>query len=359
MSFENRYSILDKWLHHIGFATGMVQASVSDIEDRLFARQLESIESERPVFITALPRAGTTILLNLLAATGEFATHTYRDIPFVLCPMVWEKFSAGFQRDDKPQERAHGDGVNISSRSPEAFEEILWRHFWNDHYREDCIEPWTTGGNEEFIAFFTSHMRKIIALRRQEGEVIKRYASKNNGNMARLGLLPEVSQDCSIIIPFRDPIQHAASLLSQHRRFLAMHSRDRFSAQYMAGIGHYDFGDNLKPINFDGWLKADRRPDAMELGFWLEYWIVAYRHILNSSGSPVDLLSYTTLSDRPWESLLLLSEHLGMSDPEALICQAGELRPPRKHTVDTSGVEPYLIAQSQEIFRELASNSIC
>lgn len=358
MSFENRYTFLEKWLHQIAFSTGPIQASVSDMEDRIYAKQLQDIGAERPVFITALPRAGTTVLLNLFARSGEFATHTYRDMPFVLCPMFWQKFSSSFQQDDRPRERAHGDGVNISLQSPEAFEEIIWRLFWKDHYREDCIEPWTSGGNEEFLDFLTSHMRKIIAVRRQQGESIKRYASKNNGNIARLAVLREMLPDSTIIIPFRDPIQHAASLLKQHQRFLAMHSEDRFSARYMEGVGHYDFGDNFKPVNFDGWLNSDRRPDATELGFWVEYWIAGYGHILNSTERPVYLLSYAGLTEQPRKSLLCLAELLETCDPEVLASRAGELHSPRDHSIDTSSVDPHLLEKARDIHDELVKNSI-
>lgn len=358
MSYENRYTALEKWLHRIGFSTGMVQLSVSDMEDRLYAKQLEGISAERPVFITAMPRAGTTILLNLLASTGEFATHTYREMPFVLCPMFWQKFSSGFQKDDKPRERAHGDGLSVSLQSPEAFEEIVWRQFWKDQYQDDHIEPWSSDDNDEFLDFFTSHMRKIIALRSQKGEPGKRYASKNNGNIARLGILPGMFPDATIIIPFRDPVHHAASLLKQHQRFLAMHSEDRFTARYMEGIGHYDFGDNLKPVNFDGWLKTDRRTDANGLGFWIEYWIATYGYILEHSADAVSLVSYADLTTHPHESLLCLAELLGMRDPEALVRQDGELRPPRDHSIDLSAVEPNILDQAREIYQELSQNAI-
>ena len=358
MSYENRYSVPEKWLHRIGFSTGAVQLNVSDIEDRLYAKQLEGIVVKQPVFITALPRAGTTILLNLLVKTGEFATHTYRDMPFVLCPMLWQKFSSRFQQDDAPRERAHGDGLSISLQSPEAFEEIIWRLFWKDHYRDSHIEPWTDCGDDEFLDFFTRHMRKIIALRNQGGEPGRRYASKNNGNIARLDILQDIFPDATVIIPFRDPLDHAASLLNQHQRFLAMHSEDRFSARYMEGIGHYDFGDNLKPVNFDDWIESDRRPDATGLGFWLEYWIAAYRYILGRQSDTVHLLSYANLISKPHESLARLAEVLELRDPDALVDQAGELRPAREHSIDTSALDPKMLLHANEINQKLQDNSI-
>ena len=88
-------------------------------------------------------------------------------------------------------------------------------------------------------------------------------------------------RDALFLIPFRDPIQHCASLLRQHLNFLEIHRRDRFAKSYMEGIGHFDFGDNLRPVDFDGWLDSSKHRDPREMGFWLEYWLcrlpVAYR----------------------------------------------------------------------------------
>src|SRR5262245_43286282 len=80
------YSGMDRALHRVAFATYDVQADLADIEDRLFAAHLGSITNQRPVFITSLPRAGTTLLLECCAALDEFASHTYRDMPFVMIP---------------------------------------------------------------------------------------------------------------------------------------------------------------------------------------------------------------------------------------------------------------------------------
>ena len=117
--------------------------SLSGIESRVYKTPLSGIEITKPVFITALPRAGTTLLLELCVETGYFASHTYRDMPFVLTPLLWERFSRLFKRSENPRERAHGDGMMISMDSPEAFEEIIWKGYWPSRYLADRIVPWT------------------------------------------------------------------------------------------------------------------------------------------------------------------------------------------------------------------------
>lgn len=120
MEFENPYALVDRLLHRLSFRTVQTQIELADLEERFFGGQLADIAVRRPVFITALPRAGTTLLLELCAGLDEFATHCYRDMPFVLLPLIWNRFSSAFRRNNAPRERAHGDGMLVSIDSPET-----------------------------------------------------------------------------------------------------------------------------------------------------------------------------------------------------------------------------------------------
>ncbi len=126
---SSSYSSLDRTLHQIAFNTYNAQISLANWEDRLFSKQLARCKNEKPVFITALPRAGTTLLLECCASSPEFAAHRYRDMPFVMIPCMWNRFSGTFQRQVAATERAHGDGMQISPDSPEALEETIWQTF--------------------------------------------------------------------------------------------------------------------------------------------------------------------------------------------------------------------------------------
>ena len=83
-------------------------------------------------FVTSLPRVGTTLLLDVLSALPAFASHTYRHMPFVLCPILWDRISSGFRKEAELDEREHGDGIMIGYDSSEAFEEIIWMAFWGE-----------------------------------------------------------------------------------------------------------------------------------------------------------------------------------------------------------------------------------
>lgn len=356
MSFKNRYSTLDRTLHRFAFASSTIQISLADMEDQFFAARLEAIDVGRPVFVTALPRAGTTLLLEAIESLPEFVSHTYRNMPFVLCPMFWNKFSARFRQSSEAQERAHQDGMLVSMDSPEAFEEMLWKAFWKDHYEKDRIRPWLDG-NAEFLDFLRSHMRKIIALSNPENDTQARYLSKNNLNIARVDVLSKNFPDAVIIVPFREPLQHAASLLRQHKNFLEIHKDDQFAREYMAGIGHFDFGENLRPIDFNHWLdRAAEKTPATSIHFWLEYWFETYSYL--AARDDIHLFCYEDLCATPYNKLKRLADILQINDRAALLQVASRIKSPPPHSVVVEpGVED-LVNKTQDLYQQLRGNAI-
>ena len=94
MSGAEAYSRLDRTLYRLAFAGLGVQKALADLEEHALAARPGPVAPERPVFITSLPRAGTTLLLEVLSALPEFASHTYRDMPFVMAPLLWSKRNA-------------------------------------------------------------------------------------------------------------------------------------------------------------------------------------------------------------------------------------------------------------------------
>ncbi len=354
--FVNRYSRADRLLHRMAFASPGLQVSLADIEDRLHRTALSQVALDRTVLITALPRAGTTLLLNLLYRTGEFASHTYRHMPFVLCPMLWQPIARRFKTQHEPaMERAHGDGVAVCVDSAEAFEEMVWQPFWAKHYQSDRIKVWPASAHVAFEHFMRNHWRKLIVLAGGDGR--RRYVSKNNLNIARLDYLRAQFPDARIVVPFRDPLQHAASLLKQHQRFLAKHKEDAFSRQYMRSIGHHDFGQNLRPIDFDGWLDSRQYAETTELGYWLEYWVAAYRHVLERVNEQVVLLPFDEWMQRPRAGLTWLTEVLDLDLADALMAQSETLRTPARHALDTQQLPSVLVAQARAVFAQLNAHS--
>ena len=338
MSFAHGFSGLDRFLHRLAFGGTGLQMAVADIEDRLYAGRYAGIAVDRPVFVTSLPRAGTTLLLEVLAAHPDFATHTYREMPFVLCPLMWHAVSRSFRQAGGARERAHGDGMTVDYDSVEAFEEIVWRAFWPEKYRPDRIALWDAddiAADDEFGPFIANHIRKLIALRRQDGVAPHRYVSKNNANIARLPALARLFPDAVILIPFRNPIDHVGSMLRQHRNFTKIHGEDDFARRYMQGIGHLEFGAALSPIDFGGWLDRAGVAPADGANYWLAYWCAAFEHVLEARPAAARLVSYDACCRAAMDALGGIAAEVGVDDPEPLLRQAHRFRPPVGYDPDT------------------------
>ncbi len=354
----SNFSGLDRALYYLAFNTSTAQIALADMEDSLYSKELSSCRLEQPVFITALPRAGTTLLLECFANTPEFATHCYRDMPFVLIPCLWHRFSKSFQKTVQSQERAHGDGMQVTPDSPEALEEVVWKAFWRRHYHKDRIIPWDYETDPEFEEFFRSHIRKMIILRQQPGVEGVRYVSKNNLNIARTVLLHRLFPDSIIIIPFREPLNHTASLLKQHRNFLRIHKEDSFASDYMRAIGHYDFGQNLCPVDFDDWFDQRQSKEADSLAFWLEYWVASYKQLLAKKSSFLNFFNYDTLCENPEQGLRILAEVVNSRYPEALMASATRIHHTTLKEIDTHTVPSSLLGQVNSIYAQLKEQSL-
>ena len=245
----------------------------------------------------------------------------------------------------------------VSPDSAEAFEEMIWMAGWPEHYRKDRILTWTGPVDAEFIRRFNNHLKQIIRLRQRRPEVATRYVSKNNANIARLAVLGTCCPDALIVVPVREPVQQVASLRQQHLRFLEIHAGNRFTRDYMRGIGHFEFGDNRRPIDFDGWLATARYDNPAELDFWLEYWIAAYEHILHRHAGRVRFLAYDAFCASPARGLRLLASLVDAADPQALMAQQGDVHPPRPHRIDTGSLDRTLVSRADAVYRELVDRA--
>lgn len=343
MTAVGAYSFLDRVLHRLAFSSNGLQRSLASLEDRLYARELGGVSAERPVFVTGLPRSGTTLLLELLAALPEFAAHTYRCMPFIMCPLFWELTSRKFRRAPVKHERQHGDGISIDFDSPESFEEVFWTTFWPSHYLADRIKPWSANERSaEFEGFISGQMRKLILVNRKKanGDARKlRYLSKNNANIARLDLLRSIFPDCSVVIPFRHPAFHVQSLLRQHSHFERLHRQDRFALKYMEYLGHMEFGEALRPIDFGGWLKSGKELSVNEQEFWWRYWLAAYGQLRLECGGNAALFDYDYACENPEHSLISLASVLGLREASALVEGASRFRAPTSYPDNFEGMQ--------------------
>ena len=251
----NNYSWLQQKLHQLALSSKFMREVMFDIEiSAISAKQTY----ENHIFVSGLARSGTTILLNAIYKSNEFASLSYKDMPFILAPNLWSKLSL-HKKDIDLVERAHGDGIKVSINSPEAFEEVFWMTF--DEDEKDTQEKF-----KNYVQLINHKSQK------------KRYLSKNNQNIRRLELITKIFPHSKILIPFRNPTQHAYSLLSQHQRFIEDSKEDKFISNYMNWIGHTEFGPNYIPIHD----KNLNFKDDMTISHWLEQWYLTYKDCFES-----------------------------------------------------------------------------
>ena len=251
----NNYSLLQQRLHQLALSSQFMREVIFDVENSAISINQTN---DNHVFVSGLARSGTTILLNALYESNEFASLSYKDMPFVLAPNLWSKLSFTKQDIDFV-DRAHGDGIKVSLESPEAFEEVFWMTF--DESEKDTKEKF-----KNYVQLINQKYNK------------ERYLSKNNQNIRRLELISNTFPNSKILIPFRNPIQHSYSLLTQHKRFIEDSKKDKFISNYMKWIGHTEFGPNYIPIHNKN-LSFD---NDLDINHWLEQWYLTYFNCLES-----------------------------------------------------------------------------
>ena len=355
MAFHVNYSRLERCLHRLAFASPAVQLVAADIERTVCGAIYRDAVPRMPIFITSLPRAGTTALLEAISRLPGTATHLYRDMPFVLAPVLWSRLSSRFRVQASLRERAHGDGMLVGEDSPEAFEEVLWHALWPERYTTGRIPLWSAADNTESTRrMFVEHMRKVIALRHPDCLEHARYVSKNNANIARLEILPRMLPDAFIVVPVRHPVAHAISLLRQHRHFLAMHEAEPFTRRYMRDIGHYEFGALHQPIAFPrlDQLTAGRSPLTLE--YWLGYWIAAFEYVL-AHRDVVICVSYDDLCAEPGRALGGLLRRCEIDDGGALEAVASTFRRRTASDQPDEALAPALLEHALQIHEALLS----
>ena len=304
------YKFLDRLLHFLAFNTPWI-GKVSFELDQLFLQKNCRTNMYSPVFITGLARAGTTILMRTFFNTGVFRSLTYRDMPFVLMPVVWKILSQPFQKNKAEKDRVHGDGIRVNYDSPEAFEEVFWKTFSSKEYLlNDRLIPHAP--NYDTLIKFQQFISQVMFSADQPQQ--RHYLSKNNNNILRVDAIRKAFPEALIIIPFRDPVQHSISLFHQHKKFSEINEKDSFSLKYMKWLGHHEFGLAHKPFVFENcnsMLTNDY--SHTNINYWLKLWINTYNYLLASVPPDAAFVSFEELCLNPEKVIKRLFSKISLS----------------------------------------------
>lgn len=310
-------------------------------QSRLFARtaglwrQLARLESaalreainrstvQQPIYIAGVPRAGSTMLTEFVAAHPAVACHRYSDFPNIYTP-YWRNWLAKRTPGRPPVrvERSHGDRIMVSNDSPEAVEEVLWMQFFehlHDPESNQILDGYTS--NPEFERFYTDHVRKLLLVHNRS-----RYLAKGNYNTSRLRYILKLFPDARFVVPVRNPVSQVASLVKQDRLFQRADRRDPRISRQLGMSGHFEFGPGHLPVNL-GTGDAQRisslwQQDRLAAG-WALYWSSVYRNILDQIREnralkhAVKIIHYEDLCASPQQVLESLLEHVRLETTPA------------------------------------------
>jgi hypothetical protein len=261
------HTALDRLLHRLVLENGSVAELLFDLESGVFGNAAPRRDA---VYVTGLARCGSTALLRSLHSSGDFASLTYRDMPFVVAPNLWRRMVGFRLRKAEPRERPHGDGIVEDLDSPEGLEEVFWRKELGDTYI-----------GKDFLSVHKVPVATLKRLKVYQSVIcarhgLPRYLAKNNNLVLRLRSLAPQTPDTCYFVLFRHPLAHADSLLRQHQRFS---DTSGFVQDYMRWLVHHEFGAGHRPFRFPKNMSTDLLPN--EIDYWLERWIDAYSFLVD------------------------------------------------------------------------------
>ena len=206
---QENYNYIQKILHHLCLGNQIIKKTLFLFETSFFKNE-KDIKNNQHLFICGLPRSGTTALLIGFYETNIYASLTYQDMPFVLAPNLSKFFLKNTK--NKSFQRLHNDKIIYDIKSPEALDEIFFKTFQETEIKKN-------------LNIYVS-----LILKKYEKNL---YLSKNNNILDKINLIKSIYRNSCFIIPFRDPLQHAYSLLLQHKNFTKLQKKNNFILDYM------------------------------------------------------------------------------------------------------------------------------
>lgn len=127
--------------------------------------------------------------------------------------------------------------------------------------------------------------------------------------------------------------------------------------RYMETIGHFEFGQALRPINFDNWLEQSPNLDPTTPDFWAEYWTIAFEAVLRNAGPGAIVFSYDRLCAAPNAGLEALETQLQI-ESNSLLSAASRFRSPTQYDDELTGIAPERRRRLEKIHAELQARAL-
>ncbi|MFX1480348.1 MAG: sulfotransferase [Promethearchaeota archaeon] len=252
------------------------------LETMVLHHAINKIFIDRPVYITGLARAGTSIILEMLSKHPDLASHQYKHLLMPYIPH-WINYIVQFTRFySQPIERLHADGIYITRDSPEAVEEKFWQTFFENCHNENTSNIISKDiSNPKFELFYQNHIKKLI-----NSQNSSRYLAKNNYNVTRLEYLLRLFPDSKFLVIIRNPVDHIASLIKQTQLYMRMEKDVPLLIDWLKILGHHEFGHFQVCINVGNTeliykIRKLWRDKKTYVKGWAYYWNSIYEFIAN------------------------------------------------------------------------------
>src|SRR5215469_178543 len=294
---------------------------LGNLESKLLAGKLRNASVDRPVYICGLPRAGTTISLQMLSEHPDVGTHKYADFLMPYTPYVWNWIFPKVPVDAmrKPMPRIHRDRISVTRDSAEMGEEILWERFFphiHDESQRSVLDAATN--NPSFERFYREHIEKLLLIRDR-----KRYVSKAIMCVIRMQYLKKMFPDARFLLYVRNPIDHIASLVKQDRIWDEIDRDDPRQIEIIEMTGHHEFGKRQILANLGDASVLREVHELFDYGRNVRararYWAYVYNFVLQQLASDpelakaVCLVRYEDLCGKSLETIDRIVAHTGLS----------------------------------------------
>lgn len=302
------------------------------------------------VIVSGLARAGTTAIARMIYSPEIFHSTKYSNMPFLLAPKFWKRFYN--PKNAKEKQRAHGDNVMHSETSIEAMEE----YFFKAHLKDRYITDKSLDKHEIDEKLFREYLSFQALFQERDKQTI--FLAKNNNLILRLESMRKLNKDFKVILMFRDPFDHAKSLMNQHLNFVKQQEEDPFTLKYMDWLGHHEFGLNQKYFDLGSDIDFGKH-NRNGLSYWLVSWLNYYEAIIKLlPDENIILVEYQDLLEKPNELKDQLAIRLGVSLKGERIDAFKSIAYANKIETDKINLDEDVMQRIEDVFRSLKASKL-
>ena len=340
--FEGDFSPIIKLLHRLVLDNYHLHLKLHKREIKRCKANNQTTRNDF-IIISGLARAGTTSLLNKLATHRNLKSFHYGNMPLLLAPNLWKRFYN--PEPGELKERSHKDGIMVNNVSYEALEEYFFKVKSSDSFiTEHSLQEYEVSAED-----YQAYLEYQLLIRPNSED---RYLAKNNNFLIRYESLRRLNSEFKMVLMFREPLSHAASLLDKHIQYSESQTNEVFELEYMNWLGHHEFGLGHKVFEFKDFKKfVPTEKDQFSLDYWLQVWINYYTKVLSITHRNVLFVCYENYCSEPELNMSRIFKFLNLESSQETYSKFTPKRKVDYHFTDE------LAVSAKEVYAQLKKNT--